>query len=455
MKRPFCHEVSSRLYDRLSGRRLWRRLRCLQKLQWHSREDLDARADAKLRLLVRHAYEHVPYYRELFDQANIAPSEIQGRLDLAWVPITEKAQLRASFPMRAVADNLPTRQRQQGITSGSTGFPLEFYTQRSSLDLRFATAFLFDEWLGCAPGDIQIRIGSGIASLGRLARLRQAAWWAVFGGRVVPLDGMRLTTEQFRNTISRLPARGRYCIMSSPSYLARLGVKLLEERTELPAYPIVVVIGAETPTEADVRVIGRAFRCPVRHRYGCHELGFIAQSCPDQPAVLHSIGDHLIVRVVMDEGGNAAPGASGRVVVTDLSNWVMPFINYDLGDRATAGAACACGRGLPTIMQVEGRSGEVIRTLDGRIMPPTALGLNKFPRALKYLWEYQAIQTAPDTVVFRVVPTPRFTAEFCRELETWLAGVLGPGMRGTVETVDQIPAERSGKRLIIKSHLSR
>jgi phenylacetate-CoA ligase len=241
--------------------------------------------------------------------------------------------------------------------------------------------------------------------------------------------------------------------LSSPSYAARLAAKLFEAGANLPAYPTVVVIGAETQSEADVAVITRVFRCPVLNRYGTTETGYLAQTCPDNPAVLHVNSAGHILRVIREDGAAAAPGESGRVVVTDLTNWVMPFINYDLGDRAVAGGPCHCGRGFPTLTNLEGRTGEVIRTVNGKLIPPTALGLNKLPRALEHVWEYQAVQTAPDAVIFRIVPTPRFNPEFSREMEVWLEAVLGPGMRGTIETVDHIPAEPSGKRFIIKSYL--
>jgi len=69
---------------------------------------------------------------------------------------------------------------------------------------------------------------------------------------------------------------------------------------------------------------------------------------------------------------------------------------------------------------------------------------------IPYVWEYQAIQTAPDALSLRIVPTHRFTAEFAtkllrRELETFL------GMGVSVESVDRISLEASGKPLIIKS----
>ena len=204
----------------------------------------------------------------------------------------------------------------------------------------------------------------------------------------------------------------------------------------------------------DLAAIERAFRCPVVNRYGSRELLFVAQTCPDNSALFHVNSERAILRVVPD-GTTASPGQSGRIVITDLGNWVMPFINYDHGDRGVAGPPCPCGRGFPTLINLEGRLVELIRTPAGKTMSSTSLGqfLKEVPHAREGIWEYQAIRTAPDVVVLRVVPTPRFTPELAGRLERGLEHFLGRGMCVRVEAIERIAAEPSGKRLVIKSHL--
>jgi phenylacetate-CoA ligase len=196
-----------------------------------------------------------------------------------------------------------------------------------------------------------------------------------------------------------------------------------------------------------------AFRCPVVNHYSAYEVLHLAQSCPANPGLLHVDATRAIARVVRDDGRDAAPGESGRLVLTDLGNWVMPFVNYDIGDRARRGVRCPCGRGFPTLEMIEGRLGESIRTLAGGSISPTILGwfLTHVCHALPDLWEFQALQTAADAVTLLVVPAPRFTADTARRLEAALADLLGGGMRVTVEPVDHIAPEPSGKRLIIRS----
>src|SRR5215210_1794163 len=123
MRRRLAARVVIPLYERLSGHHPWTELRRLRELQWRSPEELEARALAKLRPLLAHAYTHVSHYRDLFARAGLHPDDVRTVEDLSRLPLTGKAELRAGFPSRTVADNVPAHRRQKSSTSGSTGFP--------------------------------------------------------------------------------------------------------------------------------------------------------------------------------------------------------------------------------------------------------------------------------------------------------------------------------------------
>jgi phenylacetate-CoA ligase len=165
------------LVERLSGRRPWTELRRLRALQWRSPEELEARALAKLRPLLAHAHAHVPYYRELFERAGISPDHIRTVADLARLPVSGKAELRASFPARVVADNLPARRRRPGSTSGSTGLPFRYYQDRADADRQHAFDLLSLEWAGVdrAGAVLRIRHPRGPCPAPGLTRLRSAS----------------------------------------------------------------------------------------------------------------------------------------------------------------------------------------------------------------------------------------------------------------------------------------
>jgi phenylacetate-CoA ligase len=139
------------------------------------------------------------------------------------------------------------------------------------------------------------------------------------------------------------------------------------------------------------------------------------------------------------------------VIITALTNDVMPFINYDLGDFAVAGGPCPCGRGLPTLGALEGRGGEMIFTPEGRAITAGLLTnhLTFGCRVVGSISEYQAEQTAPDAVTLRVVPMPGFTAEMAATVRESIGRLVGPRVAVSVELVDRIACEPSGKRPII------
>jgi phenylacetate-CoA ligase len=444
------------LAERLSGHRSWSEACRLRDVQWRGRDELEALALGRLRALLVHAVEQVPHYRELFGRVGLRPSDIRELSDLARLPITTKADLRAGFPERTTAPNLPPTRRQAMRTSGSTGLPFEFYWDRATSDILLG-AYLFSlEWAGVALWDTRIAVlipSSFATNTVPPSRLRQLARRIVLGEHSLRLPADSLTVPALRALVARVPRGRRYFLRGYPSAIAWLARLLSEEHVPLAAYPAAVITYAETLTEMNARVIEEAFRCRAINYYTSWDIPHMAQTCPDNPASLHVNSDRVILRVVRPDGSDAAPGEPGKVVVTDLANYVMPFVNYAIGDDAVAGSSCSCGRGFPTLASLEGRDVEVIRTPGGRRVSGVVLGhfLAFVAEVIPYVSEYQAIQTAPDAVTLRIVPTPEFRPELTTTLRSQLESFLGADVRVALELVDRIPLELSGKRLIIKS----
>jgi phenylacetate-CoA ligase len=224
---------------------------------------------------------------------------------------------------------------------------------------------------------------------------------------------------------------------------------MLEAEIRLPLPPRVVMTGGEPLSHHDARAIGRAFGCPVVNQYAAWEVPHMAQTCPDHPGLLHVNSERVVLRVLGDDGQAVAPGTRGRIVVTALDNYAMPFINYEIGDAGAAGPACPCGRGFPTLMRVEGRLGEAIRMPSGRLFSPVTLD-GVFRYCSDAVREYQAERTTDDVLTVRVVPTSRFTAETVNTLRAELANSAGRGMGIRIDVVSEIPLEPSGKRFVIR-----
>jgi phenylacetate-CoA ligase len=235
-----------------------------------------------------------------------------------------------------------------------------------------------------------------------------------------------------------------------------LARELERQGLRLKIFPRVVLTDSETLTPPEAQQIARLFRCPVAVHYESYEFQSMALSCPDNPRVLHVNSESILLEIVTEDGQPAPVGERGRVIITDLHNYVMPLIRYDMGDTAIVGAPCPCGRGFPTLEGLEGRSTEQLRTPQGTIITSGVLGEVVFRQRgfLSYVTEYQAVQTTLDTVMLKIVPMDCFTHDTAAALLLALKKLLGPEIQVALDLVSQIPREVDGKRLIIKSQIA-
>ena len=443
------------LYDRVARRRLWAETRALRELQWRSADELEALATSRLRRLLEQASQQVPYYRELFGQSGFDPASLRSTDDLARLPITSKAAVRDAFPERIVARDLPIGRRWPLRSGGSTGQPLEFYGDRQAHDVWLGTHFFFLEWAGTGPWHTAILItstqylrGNGPEPRGWRRLVRRA----LIGERRLHFAELEPDLDRFLQRAGPALRSGAYYLRGYASKVADLAAQLLERGYRLPSPPRAVVTHGEELTEHHRVLIERGLGHRPVSQYSLWEVPQIAQTCPDEPGLLHVNNQRAVVRVVRPDGADAAPGESGRLLLTDLHNQVMPFVNYDTGDQAALGPPCPCGRGFPTLTRLEGRTGQAIQLPDGRRVDPQALVhfLTWGCPVLPWVWQYQAVQTAPGEVVLRVVPTGHYDDLFAERLRDELTRLFGPDLAVRIEAVPEIAPEPNGKRPVVK-----
>jgi phenylacetate-CoA ligase len=150
---------------------------------------------------------------------------------------------------------------------------------------------------------------------------------------------------------------------------------------------------------------------------------------------------------LLTDGRTARPGEIGEVVITDLSNHCVPLIRYRIGDLAVAmdeREACPCGRGLPRIGRIEGRTSSVMLCADGTWLPGSFFA-HFFKDYHASIRHYRVRQHEPGAFELELVKGHAFSdAELARMLSA-LRGHVG-GTRIDVAFVDAIPLGRTGKR---------
>lgn len=437
----------------------------MRRAQWLTAEELKARSDKRLSALLRHAAGNVPFYNEFYQRQGLAPEDLRNSKDLALLPVLTKSDYRSHKPQEFIAKNIPDYQRLEKTTSGSTGEPFQFWLDRRAQSLIFASHLFYDSWHGLRPFDRYIRIAATPAAPSSLpahtpvaVRIGQA-FNSRLQGLYENLTQERISVwevdrERARDIWQRMEAFRPKFVMGYTSALAAIADELL--RSNLPlSHPVHGVITiAETLSPARRRLIEQYFGAPLINRYGLREFGsWSAQSCAESPGQFHINTELVVCEILREDGTACAPGERGRVVLTDLHNFARPFIRYDTGDLAVAGyETCSCGRGFPLLGEIEGRSQECLRTPSGKEISPVVLGhyLFVFHDHLDVVRHYQLVQESNNRARLLIVPDEGWDEVRRNRMQSDLASLLGPDMEVAVETVIEIPSEKSGKRPIIK-----
>jgi phenylacetate-CoA ligase len=194
----------------------------------------------------------------------------------------------------------------------------------------------------------------------------------------------------------------------------------------------------------DVRqIIGDHFSHPPLDRYGTSEAGHIAATCPAYNA--HHIASELVlIEIVGDDGMPVAAGTPGRVVATPFYSLAMPFIRYEIGDFATLSPdPCPCGRTLPVIARILGRTRNVFRFVDATSVWPVlySADLNRLvPNR-----QYQVVQHTPTDIEFRYVPAEGDGENDIEGLTAYMRGKLHPSVTVRATAMHGIPRSAGGK----------
>jgi phenylacetate-CoA ligase len=436
----FFRNVVFPAYETLIRRNTHRYRREYERSQWLPREALIALQLGKLNDLLAHAWRHVPYLQSKWKAHGLDPSPLKSVADLASYPILTKEEITANYGDMIAK---PWRGRTLSkVTGGSTGDPFRLEYTMDSYARRIAVM-----WRGYSWG--RADLGARTAYLWGTG-LRQGGWGGVkdrlyhsaFNRRF--LDAFSMREDNVEEYVRQIEQYRPNAVVGYVAPVVQVARHMNSGNKRFSGIRAVLT-GAEALYPPERAEIERAFGCPVFNTYGCREFMLLASEC-DRHSGLHVNVDHLVVETV-DEEARPIAGASGDVAVTDLHNYAMPFVRFKNGDSATlCDQQCECGRGLPLLASVDGRILDVIVTPDGRSVP------GEYFVYVMLDWQnirqYQAVQTAPNVLEFRVVARSPLSAEQRDRLAQRLRSKLGPSMNIDIRETHAIPTTASGKRRI-------
>ncbi len=414
----------------------------LMQSQWWSGEQIRAYQLKQLDDLCQHCVQNVPYYREQWAQLGSFANPLTWQAFLQ-LPILQRSfyhEHRAKF----LAEQLPEGSWLTGVgrTSGSTGIPIEIQRTNVTEEAWNANALRELAWTGIDCSGTLAAIRYQVGPTGQLAL---ASWGP-------PYDSLMQTGPAYGLTIASPIAQQRawlkqvdpHVILTTASNLG--GLFLAEgDFPSLGKLQAIRCIGGENSPELRSQIETQC-GVPVWDVYSCEEAGFLAVQC-EQREQYHVQAESVLLEVLDQHDQPCQPGETGRVVITTLNNYANPLIRYALGDLATVGHACRCGRGLPTLSRISGRQRPPFQLPVGGWKNSQLLS-EQFAR-VRGLAQFQCIQQDAASVLVRLVPGREWTSQTQSEVAQIVDGFFelthGVSFHLQWEVCQRIEPDATGK----------
>lgn len=410
-----------------------------------SSEEIKDIQSERLRALIKHAYENVPYYHQKFEERGLKPEQVENSEDLVKLPALTRDDVRANLD-NLVARNFPRQKLRPYSTGGSTGEPLQFYIPKGS-SWRSAAAYRAYEWYGYRLGDKVAYLWGSPMDLTLQETIKNKL--SNFIQRTMYLNAFDMSEskmEEFTRKLIKFRPKAIMAYASAAYFFARY----VKSRGIVGINPKVVITQAEKLFDYQRETIEQVFNCEVFDFYGSREVGSMASECP-QHRGYHISSENVVLEFIGDNGAPVSPGETGRILVTDLHNYAMPFIRYENGDLGIPmNEKCSCGINLPLMKSVEGRIADIL------VVGSKATTTLAIPHLFKDLpiKQYQLVQKQDSKILVKIVKGIGYSGGHTEEIHKILQKIIGNSTDIEVIFTDSIPPTASGKHRFVISEIS-
>jgi len=415
------------------------------------RDSLNTFITQKRNDLYLHAHTHSRYYHELFQQIGLIRDGTVDISRIAETPILTKDIIRKHH-QDLISDDYKTRKWFNNSSGGSTGEPIRLIQDDIYLKWGAATNyFYFKNILDIDEPTAKKVVLWGSerdlfkGSMGYKAKIQNWLSNTVF------LNSFRMSgqdIEQYIHTINSFKPEIMRGYAGSLFELCRHA-----EQRKISLYsPRIVVSAAENLSNTMRDVIESNFGTKVYNFYGSREVSNLAGECKN--GLLHLFQFWNYVEVLDKDNQPVREGEEGRVIVTNLFNYSLPLIRYEIGDMAILGQEkCSCGQNLPTLIKVTGRITDHFILESGTTVPAEffihLLGVVCYEQG--GFEKFQVIQEEYNEIRINVVTRKEILGQYKNDVNEKIRVVMGPECKIMWNIVDDIPKTPSGKYLYTKS----
>lgn len=403
-----------------------------------------------MRQIVTHAYSQVPFYNQLYKKNNVDPRDIINAPSINKFPIITKDEIvKTSLELRT-SRSTDVNACITKTTSGSTGIPVTVLQDPNSaayldgLHVRRLLSY------GAKPWHRLARIVTDPKAIGLSSSLtdKGGLWGSIRSKKIARIS---LATD-IRGHIE-FYSRWKPDIIVGPRSYFRGLIQGIEEFGGSLSLKLAITWG-EVLEDSTRRLISESFGAEVFDGYGCTEVapvGGLAWECPSHYAYHINI-DSVVLEFLRD--GEAVPfGRPGTVCATSLFSTATPMIRYLLGDIATPlGDDCPCGRGLPLLKNIEGRTVDFIITPDGQYISPYTIMYTL--QDVEGVMQYKVIQRKDYSIELQVKTLEEHSEPILQRLRQRCTLLFGE-IPVTIRPVDGIDSPKGHKFRPVESHVSR
>jgi phenylacetate-CoA ligase len=427
------------------------RLRAIRRFERSTEKMQREEQQQRLRRILQHAYDTVPYHRKQFDDEGFRPSDARVDRPLP-LPILTRDDLRNAGNALLSSSYRIENLRRAG-SSGTTSTPIQFYRDIEGMRNKTALQWQLNSWTGYQAGDSVLMLWGAHRDMAIAPSWRWKLYEEMLMRCIPAPSGILNDTilERFRQRYEERRPKVLYAystvLAAFAAYLQKHGMK---------HRPKVVIATAEVMNDENRKLIESVFGLPLTMHYGSREVGMIAAECYRHEGLhFHPWSSY----VEFDPIGSTPDGPAYRLLVTDLLNYGQPFIRYDTGDCVTLSEQrCSCGRWFPRVSKILGRVCEGIVMPDGGIIPGITLGtqMAQMGHTFRAIAQVQFVQKSIHHLHLRYA-VKEDTASKQLELKsicTAIDSLMNEPMKWTLEQVADIPRERSGKIRLCVSEIS-
>ena len=446
MRKSIARSIGYPLQDFIRRTSILTTLDFLRESQYWDENKLESYRIDKLRKLIEFSSRNVPYYKSLFHRIKLKSSDIRSISDIEKIPILTK-EIARKENQNLVAKNFKMIHVKKGKTGGTTGTPLFLLKDTMNRSITWASYYRWYEWMGVEYGERTATLWGTSSVLNQSIQTNVVKSITNFLHNHLEINAFQMSEKDMLYIYESLL---RFQPVILKGYLSAL-LKLADfvETNKLDGLrPSLVSTTSESLLPNNRSYLKRVFKAEVFDQYGCGELSAIAYEC-SQHMGLHINQEHIILEL-LDNDSKPVIGRTGRVVGTDLDNYVMPFIRYENGDGATiSDKKCNCGINQALLTSIEGRTADTLILRNGSYVHGVFLTdifyeLGIFANRIE---RFQAIQTQPGEILLLLESKTRLDRllldKLGKELEKFFSKV-------EIKNVTEIPNEKTGKFQYIK-----